>query len=131
MTITNTSQGALQNSDDTFNLSISDTAVHDFPDTDGDDSGGGDGFDARTAEFVTALVENNQDQPLTATLKRSPDPESPREIDDVESVPVAAGDTEALIANVRAPHGVVRVTVQFDSAPSGTSDTVVEYDVEG
>jgi hypothetical protein len=130
MAITNTASGPLQNSDSEFSLSISDTNAHDLPDTDGDDSAGGDGFDARTAEFVAAFVQNNQDEPLTATLKRSPDPSSPIEIDDVKDIAVAAGDTEGLVGNVRAPHGVFRVTVKFDAAPSGQSDTVVAFDIE-
>lgn len=130
MTITNTSIGALDNSDDEFALSISDTTKHDFPDTDGDDSSGGDPFDARTAEHLVAYVQNNQDQDLTATLKRSPDPGSAVEIDDVETVTVAAGDTEALIANDRAPHGAARVVVEFSTAPTGNSDTIVSYDFE-
>lgn len=130
MTITNTSTGALDNSADEFELSISDTTTHDLPDTDGDDSSGGDYWDGRTADHVVAYVQNNQDQQLTATLKRKPDPDSSVEIDDVASVTVAAGETEALIANESAPMAMFRVTVTFDSAPSGTSDTVVAMDWE-
>lgn len=130
MTITNTSNGASNNTADTFSLSISDTSSHDFPDTNGDDSVGGDPWDGRTAEFVVAYIKNNQDQDLTATLKRSPDPESTVEVTDVSDVTVAAGDTEALIANPGAPHGAFRVVVEFVTAPTGTSDTVVEFDYE-
>lgn len=131
MTITNTAAGPLSNSDVEFSLSISDTAVHDLPDTDGDDSAGGDPIDARTAEFVSVFVSNNQDQPLEATLKRDPKLNSRFEIDDVPPVTVAAGDTEALIGNVTAPHGFARVEVEFSTAPSGNNDTAVFYDIEG
>jgi hypothetical protein len=126
--ITNTTTGALDNDHDEFSLSISDTNSHDLPDTDGDDSAGGDYWDGRTADAVVAYVENNQDQSLTATLKRRPDPDSSVEIADVESVSVASAGTEALIATETAPMGQFRVEVSFDSAPSGSNDTVVLFD---
>jgi len=127
MTITNTSTGALDNTSDKFELSISDTTTHDLPDTDGDDSAGGDYWDGRTAEYVAAYVTNNQDQPLTATLKRTPDPDA-IEVDDVASVTVAAGETEVLVANIDVPMARFRTVVDFDTAPSGSNDTVVRYD---
>lgn len=127
MTLTNTSNGALDNSSDKFELSISDTNTHDLPDTDGDDSAGGDYWDGRTAEYVAVYVTNNQDQPLTATLKRTPDPGA-IEVDDVASVTVAAGETEVLVANIDVPMARFRTVVDFDSAPSGNDDTVVRYD---
>jgi len=128
--ITNTTTGALDNERDEFALAISDTNTHDLPDTDGDDSAGGEYWDGRTAGGVVAYVQNNQDQSLTATLKRRPDPDSSVEIDDVESVSVAAGESEALVANTNAPMGQFRVTVAFGTAPSGTAETVVLYDWE-
>jgi|APHM01.1.fsa_nt_gi hypothetical protein len=77
------------------------------------------------------VVSNNQDQPLEATLKRDPKLNSRFEIDDVPATTVAAGDTEALIANVAAPHAFARVEVQFNTAPSGNNSTAVFYDIEG
>lgn len=133
MTIINNSRGALQNSAKKFELSISDTNTHDLPDTDGDDASdgvGGTGFDARTAQYVAAYVQNNQDAELTATLKRTPDLKSDIEVEDVEPVTVAPGDSTVLVAFENAPHGIYRVIVEFTSAPTGTNKTVVEYDVE-
>jgi hypothetical protein len=127
MAITNTSTGALDNTSDTFELSISDTNTHDLPDTDGDDSAGGGYWDGRTAALVAAYVTNNQDQPLTATLKRTPDPGA-IEVDDVASVTVASGETEVLVANIDVPMARFRTVVDFDTAPSGSNDTVVRYD---
>ena len=129
MTITNTSTGALSNSADKFNLSISDTNTHDLPDTDGDDSAGGDYWDGRGGRHVAAYVTNNQDEELTATLKRTPDPDA-IEVDDVASVTVASGETEVLVADVDVPMARFRTTVSFSAAPSGTNDTVVRYDWE-
>lgn len=128
--ITNENSGALDNSADEFSLSISDTDTHDLPDTDGDDSAGGDYWYGRTARHVVAYVQNGQDQDLTATLKRKPKPNSSVEIDDVASVTVAADETEALIANGNAPMGAFRVEVTFATAPSGTGDTAVAFDWE-
>lgn len=130
MTVTNNASGPLENSDVEFSLSISDTAIHDIPDTDGDDSVGGDPIDARTAEFVSVFISNEQDQPLEATLKRDPKLDSRFEINDGNEVTVAAGDTEGFIGNVRAPHGFVRVELQFTTAPSGSNDTAVFFDIE-
>jgi hypothetical protein len=127
MTITNTSTGALDNTSDKFDLSISDTTTHDLPDTDGDDSAGGDHWDGRTAEYVAVYVTNNQDQPLTATLKRTPDPGA-IEVDDVAAVSVAVDETEVLVANIDVPMARFRTVVDFDTAPSGTDETTVRYD---
>jgi len=127
MPITNTATGALSNSADTFALSISDTTTHDLPDTDGDDSGGGDYWDGRTARLVAVYVTNNQDQSLTATLKRTPAP-GEIEVDDVAAVTVPAGETQVLVAQTDVPMARFRTAVTFGSAPSGTNETVVRYD---
>jgi hypothetical protein len=130
MTIVNQDDGALDNSADEFRLSISDTNNHDLPDTDGDDSAGGGYWNGVTAERVAAYVENNQDQELTATLKREPviGGDLGPEVDDTAGVTIASGDAEVLLADKRAPMGAFRVVVSFSSAPSGTNDTVVGYD---
>jgi hypothetical protein len=130
MALVNTASGPLENNATEFSLSISDTAVHDLPDTDGDDSAGGDPIDARTAEFVAVYVSNNQDQPLEARLKRDPKQNSRFESDDEVAATVPAGETRVLIGNARAPHGFVRVTVQFDTAPSGTDNVAALFDLE-
>jgi len=59
--ITNTVTGPHDNEHDEFRLSISDTATHDLPDTDGDDSAGGDYWDGRqhTASVVAYVTFSN------------------------------------------------------------------------
>lgn len=130
MTIINNSNGALQNSAKKFELSINDANEHDLPDTDGDDSSGGDGFDARTAEDAVAYLANNQDKTVTATLLRKPDLSSSIEVVDVDSIPVESGDTVSLVPFESAPHGIYRVVVQFADVPSGNDNVVVEFDVD-
>jgi hypothetical protein len=82
------------------------------------------------AERVAAYVENNQDQDLTATLKREPVIEGDLgpEVDDTADVTIAAGDAEVLLADERAPMGAYRVVVSFSTAPTGNNETVVGYD---
>lgn len=113
---------------DRFSLTITDTDPHDLPDVDGDDSSGGGYWDGSDADRVAAYVTNEQDQLLSATLKRQAAPdESGDEIIEVPEVSVAPGETVALGADTATPMTQFRTVISFDAIPTG-GVTVVRYE---
>lgn len=136
MSVRNDTSSRFANEKNRYTLSISDTNEHDFPDTDGDDGTAGSGFNIGSAKHVQAKIVNNQDQDLTARLEATTPTDrdsfsEPNKI--IESVTVSSGGgadgTEALYWSLEndGSYSQLRVVVSFSTAPSGTSDTVVEF----
>lgn len=132
MGMINTRQGKGENSNRVFNLSISDTNTHDFPDTDGDDSDGGDPFSGENIDDLAVKIHNNQDQDLTATLEMTNYEDKAFDAFDTDtetsSITVSSGGgTETLVADPDTPFDWYRVTLSFGSTPSGNNDTTVVF----
>jgi len=130
MTITNSRDGTYGNEETVFTLAVSDTNEHDFPDVDGDDSGGGDGYNAVDARAVATKVVNDQDQGATVRLEGATqeDRTFSEPVTVVDSVTVSSGGGIAVLsADPDVPLDWYRVVVSFGTAPSGGSETKVVY----
>lgn len=127
------SGSTFSNEKNRFTLSISDTNEHDFPDVDGDDTAGGEGYRIGSADEVNATVINNQDQDATVRLEAT----GPRDKGSfsesntlVSSITVSSGGgVESLYWSNEndGSYAELRVVVSFSSSPSGNSDTIVEF----
>lgn len=115
------------NSNHIFTAQIADTIDHDFPDVNGDDSEGGDGFDIEGTDTLLVKVVNNQDQDATARLEGTTgDDSSFSESDiDIDNITVVAGSVETFSTTHN--WDLVRVVVSFSTAPSGSNSTKVVY----
>jgi hypothetical protein len=130
MTLINSRDGKYGNSETVFSLAVSDTNEHDLPDVDGDDSDGGDGYNAVDARAIATKVVNNQDQDASARLEGATheDGSFSEAVTVVSSVTVSSGGGVAVLsADPDVPLDWYRVVVSFDTAPSGGSETKVVY----
>lgn len=133
MSVRNNTDSRYANEKNRFTLSISDTNDHDFPDVDGDDGTAGSAYNVGSGEEVVAKVVNNQDQSLTARLEGAfaSDHDSFSENNNIVSgVSVSSGGGTSSLVWRQSNDGnyhQLRVVVSFGTAPSGNSDTVVEF----
>lgn len=130
MTLINSRDGKYGNSEAVFSLAVSDTNEHDLPDVDGDDSDGGDGYNAVDERALATKIVNNQDQDATARLEGATQEDAgfSEPITVVDSVTVSAGGGLAVLsADPDVPLDWYRVVVSFGTAPSGANETKVVY----
>lgn len=130
MTLVNTRERAGDNTEHIFTISVTDTNNHDLPDTDGDDSDGGDPFSGEYHDRLAAKVHNGQDQDATASLEAThyEDGSFAHAETLVSGVTVGSGGgVETLIADTDAPFDSYRVVISFGTAPTGNNDVEVAY----
>lgn len=130
MTIVNTRKYAGDNSENIFTLSVTDINNHDLPDTDGDDSAGGDAFTTEGVDRIAAKVHNAQDQDATVSLEAThwEDTDFAHAETLVSGVTVSAGGgVETLVGDSSVPFDWYRVIVSFGTAPTGNSEIEVAY----
>lgn len=127
MAIVNERERAGENSEQIFELTLTDQNAHDVPDLDGDDDPdgvGGEAFSVEGHDETVVKVVNNQDVGVNVTLEATNYEDSGfTEAYTVESgTTVASGSVDVFGENFNSPFDFYRLTVTAASAPNGNNE---------
>lgn len=123
-------------------LTIGDQNEHDFPDTDGDDTGNGphseaqNPIDTRTYGRNVVKISNDLTVAISGRLEATTSSDSWGSDSSAFADPVtvesfsglAAGETTHLVLPVGEPFPAIRAVVSADSAPAGGNDVTAEFE---
>jgi len=135
-------RGGNEQNERLLSITIGDETEHDFPDTNGDDTGNGphseaqDPIDTRTYGRVAVKITNGLDVAISGRLEATTSSDSwgtdGAEFEDpvtIESFSgLASGDSTYLTLPVDAPLPAVRAVVSADAAPTGGNDVTAEWE---